>query len=363
MVPLTTLSPGGGWAWAREARGGPAIAEPTAGRARPTMRDVARAAGVSLKTVSRVVNDEPGVGSGTSERVQRAISSLGFTRNDLARSLRHGRTSATLGLIIGDLGNPFYSSIARAVEEVAHARGHLLIAGSSEGDPQRERELVRVLAMRRVDGLLLVPSDTDHSALAQEQRRGLVVVFLDRPPVGVAADAVLIDNVGGACAATDHLVAHGHRRIGVVGDALSVATTAERLEGYRRGLESGGIPYEERLLRLGPSDVEGAEAAARELLALPDPPTAIFTTNNRNTIGVLRAVAGRSRRPALVGFDDFELADSLATPVSVVAHDPAEMGRQAARLLFERLDGEHGPPRRVMLPTRLLARGSGEVPP
>ncbi len=332
-------------------------------RARPTMRDVAEAAGVSLKTVSRVVNGEAGVGAGTSERVRQAISSLGFSRNDLARSLRHGRTSATVGLVIGDLANPFYSTIARAVEEVAQAQGYLLIAGSSERDPERERELVRALAMRRVDGLLLVPSDADHGLLAEEQRRGLAVVFLDRPPVGVEADAVLIDNVGGARSAVTHLVAHGHRRIGVVGDALEVATSAQRLEGFRQGLASAGLELDAALLRFGPYDAPGAEAAARQLLALPYPPTAIFTTNNRNTIGVLRALRDTPRSRALVGFDDFELADALATPVTVVAHDPAEMGRRAAELLFRRLNGERGPAERVLLPTHLIARGSGEVQP
>jgi LacI family transcriptional regulator len=311
--------------------------------------------------VSRVVNDEPGVGAGTSERVQRAIRSLGFSRNDLARSLRHGHTSATIGLIIGDLANPFYSSIARAVEEVARAHGHLLIAGSSERDARRERELVGALAMRRVDGLLLVPSGDDHAFLAAEQRLGLAVVFLDRPPRGIAADAVLLDNVHGAEAAVRHLVAHGHRRIAVVGEPPSVATSAERLAGYRRGLAEAGIDADPALLRLGHHEATGAEAATRELLALPDPPTAVFATNNRNTLGVLRALRAATRPVALVGFDDFELADSLALPVTVVAHDPAEMGRRAAELLFARLAGDGGPPVLLQLPTRLVPRGSGEL--
>jgi len=327
------------------------------------MRDVAEAAGVSLKTVSRVVNAEPGVGAGTSARVQQAISSLGFSRNDLARSLRHGRTSDTVGLVIGDLANPFYSAIARAAEQVASAHGHLLITGSSERDAARERELVRALAMRRVDGLLLVPSGDDHALIAAEQRLGLRVVFLDRPPTALAADAVLLDNVAGARAAVRHLLAAGHTRIAVVGDPLSVPTTAERRDGHRAALAEAGIADYPALLRFGPHETAGAEAAARELLALRDPPTAFFTTNNRNTIGVLRAIRHAERPLALVGFDDFELADALATPVTVVAHDPAEMGRVAAELLFARLAGDTSPPVRLRLPTRLVLRGSGEIPP
>lgn len=326
------------------------------------MRDVAEYAGVSLKTVSRVVNGEAGVRPATLDRVQEAIRSLGFTRNDLARSLRHGGTSATIGLIIEDLANPFYSAITRAAEMVARQHGYLLMAGSSEDDPSRERELVATLAMRRVDGLLLVPSGEDHRFLLHERRVGFPVVFLDRPPRGLDADAVLIDNVGGARRAVAHLLAHEHRRIGVVGDAVSKFTSRERLEGYRQALAEADVPEDPELLGLGPHDAAGAEAAARGLLALPKPPTAFFAVNNRNTLGVLRALRAVARPTALVGFDDFELADLLTTPVTVVSHDPAEMGRRGAQLLFRRLSGDGDPPRREVLPATLVPRGSGEVP-
>jgi LacI family transcriptional regulator len=330
---------------------------------RPTMRDVAERAGVSLKTVSRVVNGEAGVRQATLERVEDAIRTLGFMRNDLARSLRHGQTSTTIGLVFEDLANPFYSAIARAAEEVAREHGHLLIASSSEGDPSRERELIVTLAMRRVSGLLLVPSSDDQRFLLRQQGLGFPTVFLDRPPRGVEADAVLIDNVGGAYAAVAHLLRRGHRRIGIVGDPISTFTTRERLAGYHRALAELGVPQTPDLECLGPHHAADAEAAARRLLALPDPPTAIFTTNNRNTLGVLHALRDHSSPVALVGFDDFEFADLLATPVSVVSHDPGTMGHRGAELLFRRLAGDSGPPRREVLPTTLVKRGSGEVRP
>ena len=326
------------------------------------MNDVAQAAGVSLKTVSRVVNGEAGVGAATAQRVSAAIADLGFRRNDLARSLRRAHASATLGLIIEDLANPFYSTIARAVEEVARRRGYVVITGSSEESGERERELVATLLSRRVDGLLLVPAARDHSYLRPELRMGVQVVFLDRPPGRLEADAVLLDNEGGARAGVDHLLAQGHRRIGLIGDPPELFTLAERVRGYRAALAARGVDFDETLLRLGAHDVAQAEMSARALLQLPDPPTAIFAANNRVSVGALRALKPVDAEVALVGFDDFELADMLPVPVTVVRHDPAELGRRAAELLFARLDGDGGAPQTVILRTELVVRGSGEVP-
>jgi LacI family transcriptional regulator len=326
------------------------------------MNDVAQAAGVSLKTVSRVVNGESGVGAGTAERVTMAITELGFRRNDLARSLRRAHASATLGLIIEDLANPFYSTIARAVEEVARLRGFIVITASSEESAERERGLMATFLSRRVDGLLVVPAARDHGYLRPELAMGVRVVFLDRPPGGLEADAVLLDNAGGARAGVEHLLAQGHRRIGLIGDPPELYTLAERVKGYRAALEARGVEFDETLLRLGAHDVVQAELSARSLLQLPDPPTAIFAANNRVSVGALRALNSLDARLALVGFDDFELADMLPVPVTVVRHDPAELGRRAAELLFARLDGDGGAPQTVTLQTELVVRGSGEVP-
>ncbi|MEV5711507.1 LacI family DNA-binding transcriptional regulator [Actinoallomurus sp. NPDC052274] len=331
---------------------------------RPTMRDVARQAGVSLKTVSRVVNGEVGVRPDTAEKVNEAISALGFRRNDIARVLRGGKRTRSLGLVIKDVANPFYSQIARGVEEVARLHDLFVISGCSDEDPARERHLIRSLCERRVDGLLVVPSAADHRYLIPELKMGTAAVFMDRPPEeAIRADVVLIDNVGGARSAVEHLIAHGHRRIACLADLHGIFTARERRRGYDEALHAHGIPVDESLVRLGPHDVAGAEAATAELLALGDPPTAVFTGNNRLTIGALRAIQAAGTRTALVGFDDFELADMLATPVTVVAHYPAEMSRRAAELLCRRMDGEDLPPQRVLLPTRLIVRGSGESPP
>jgi LacI family transcriptional regulator len=323
------------------------------------MRDVAEAAGVSLKTVSRVVNSEAGVGNGTARRVTSAIERLGFRRNDVARSLR--AASSTLGLIIEDVANPFYSTIARAVEDVARRKGYVVITSSSEENAERERELVATLLSRQVEGLLLVPAARDHGYLRPELAMGMRVVFLDRPPGGLDVDTVLIDNAGGARDGVEHLLAQGHRRIGLIGDPPGLYTLAERVAGYRAALEARGVAFDPQLLRLGAHDVDQAHASTVELLSLPEPPTALFTANNRASVGALRALRTMNEPVALVGFDDFELAELLPVPVTVVRHDPAEMGVRAAELLFSRLNGNGDPARTVVLETELVVRGSGEV--
>ena len=329
---------------------------------RPTMRDVAELAGVSLKTVSRVLNAEPAVADGTAERVRVAVERLGFSRNDIAAGLRRrNRLTASIGLVIEDVANPFSSMLTRAVEEVARAHRVLLLAGSSAGDPDRERELVEAFCARRVDGLIVVPAGRDQSYLAGEVARGTAVVFADRPPSGLLADAVTAANAAGAQAAVDHLIARGHRDIAYVGDDVTIWTSAERLRGYRKAMRAHRVGVDPALVRLGVQDADHAAIAVRDLLAAQRPPTAIFTGNNLLTVGAYRALREAARPVALVGFDDFELADLLDPAVTVVAQDAALLGRTAADLLFARLTDPTRQPTTVTLPATLVARGSGEV--
>ncbi|MCT9141573.1 LacI family DNA-binding transcriptional regulator [Streptomyces violarus] len=329
---------------------------------RPTMKDVAARAGVGLKTVSRVVNGEPGVTPETEQRVQEAIDALGFRRNDSARVLRKGRT-ASIGLVLEDLADPFYGPLSRSVEEVARAHGALLINGSSAEDPEREQELVLALCARRVDGLVVIPAGDDHRYLEPELKAGVATVFVDRPAGHIEADVVLSDNFGGARGGVAHLIAHGHRRIGFIGDMPRIHTAAERLRGYRAAMEDAGIPVAGSWMSLGVTDPERVRRAAEEMLSGPDPVTAIFAANNRVTVTVIRVLAEHARRVALVGFDDIELADLLQPGVTVVAQDASDIGRTAAERLFRQLDGTQVAPERIELPTRLITRGSGELPP
>jgi LacI family transcriptional regulator len=339
-----------------------AAQRPSEVTARPTMKDVAALAGVGLKTVSRVVNDEPGVNEDTAARVRDAIRRLGFRRNDGARLLRQGRHTSSVGLILEDLADPFYSQLSRAVEEVAREYGALLFTGSSAEEPDRERELATAFCARRVDGLIIVPTDSDHQYLASEVAAGTAVVSVDRPAGGLAVDTVLSDNLGGTLAGVGHLLRQGHRRIGYLGDSPDIFTAAERLSGYRQAMASAGCPVDGSWVSMGKPDPVGTRLALNRMLSGSAPVTALMCGNNRTTVSVLRELAALPSRPALVGFDDFELADLLDVPVTVVAQDPVRMGQTAAELLFRRLRGEQAEIQRIVLPTRLIPRGSGELP-
>jgi LacI family transcriptional regulator len=288
---------------------------------------------------------------------------MGFRRNVGALNLRRGSSTGTIGLVLEDVANPFYSGLTRAVEKIAHDHGRHVLTGSSEEDTGRERELALEFCARRVDGLIVVPAGLRHGYLLPEIASGTPVVFVDRPPGDVVADTVLLDNIEGAATAVLHLAARGHRRVAFLGDSPSIYTATERLRGFREGCVKAGIPYDERLVAMGPHTEAGVAATLRRVLGGRAPATALLTGNNRITVHVLRAIAGRRKRPALIGFDDFELADLLDPPVSVVAIDPGTLGRTAAELLFARLDGDTSPPRRIVLPVRLVPRGSGELPP
>lgn len=326
------------------------------------MNDVARHAGVGLKTVSRVVNGEPRVNAATAKRVHAAIEELGFRRHEGARMLRQGST-ACVGLVLEDIADPFYSVLTQAVEQVARTRGFLVFTGSSDEDPDQERTLAQAFCARRVDGLIVVPASRDHRYLDPEMEAGLVPVFVDRPARNIAVDAVLVDNAGGVRHAVNHLLRHGHRRIGFLGDAPEIFTAAERLRGYREALEAAHIPFDDSLVSMGHPERALVRTALDGFFTAEEPATALVTGNNRTTVTVLRDLATRAQRPALVGFDDVELADLLVPGITVVAQDPAAVGRTAAELMFRRLDGDTSPAQRIELTTTLIPRGSGEVLP
>ncbi|MBV9855301.1 MAG: LacI family DNA-binding transcriptional regulator [Streptosporangiaceae bacterium] len=332
------------------------------------MRDVADAAGVSLMTVSRVVNGEPGVLPETVARVERAIRRLGYQRNDMARQLRRKeQLTQTIGLLVDDLANPFFATLARAVEDAAMLRSCVVLIGSSNDSLRREREVMSAFLARRVDGLILVPVAGSHRFLRDQQALGLKVVCADRPADNLKTDTVLVDNRSGAREAVAHLLRQGHRRIGYLGDRDDIWTVRERYAGFTEALAAEGLLPEPALARHGLRSRAEAANAALAMMRQPAPPTALFASNDVVTMGVvdgLHGAAGAAHgNVALVGFDEFALADKLSPPVTVVAQDPAALGAACAQLLFARIGGDTSPPREVVLLTRLVVRGSGEIAP
>jgi LacI family transcriptional regulator len=326
---------------------------------RPSLAQVAALSGVSVKTASRALSGEGYVAVETKARVQNAADELGYRLNRTARELRRGGNTSTLvGLLSGDLANPFYSRLASGLERELRMHGLQLITASTDENPEWERRLTDSLLERRVRGLVVASTMAEHGHLAAERRHGSPFVFVDRPPVDLTADAVLLDNRGGAKRAAEHLLERGHRRIGIVGDLSRLSTHQDRVEGFAEAMEAAGVADWRDYLLEDAHDVDKAERAVRALLDRDPAPTALFTTNNRITTGALRAL-GNSRATALIGFDELDLGDVLG--VSVIAHDPEEMGRHAARLLLARLDGDDGPARRVVLPTRLIERSTTAV--
>ena len=330
------------------------------------MRDVAALAGVGVMTVSRVVNSRGGVSAERVARVEQAIEKLDYSHNVTARHLRRsGQPTATIAVLLEDVGNPFMAELLRAVEDVASDQDCLVLCASSDGDPGRERALLVAFCARRVDGLIIVPCGGDHRYLLPEVRRGTQVVFADRPAPTIAADTVISDNAGGARRAVAHLADRGHTRIGFLGDLRRIYTAAERYRGYTEALSACGIEPDERLIRRDVHSQQSAEEATRDLLASRLAPTAIFTAQNLLTIGArtaLRAL-GEERGVAHVGFDDIPLGMLLDPGITVVAQDPPALGTLAGQMLLHRIRDPGRPPETVEVPVRLLARGSGEILP
>ena len=329
---------------------------------RPTLRDVAALAGVSFKTVSRVVNDEPGVSPAVAARVREAADTLGYRPNAAATALRRadGRT-ATLGVLLEDSGNPFFAALLRGIEEMARSHGVAVFSSSTDLDLAREQEMTRAYVARQVDALIAAPTEGDFGHLARAAAEGTRVVLVDRPAEGLDVDVVLADNREGARRGVAHLLGLGHRRIGYVGRDPLIYTSRERFAGYAAALAESGITVDPNLVRREGATRSSAEQHIEALLDLPEPPTAIFAAQDIITmaaVGVLQR-RGLHRSIALVGFDDFELANLLEPGVTVVAQDPHAIGRIAAE---RALNPGHDVTRDVV-PTVLIERGSGEIAP
>ncbi|MDQ7992669.1 MAG: LacI family DNA-binding transcriptional regulator [Propionicimonas sp.] len=335
-------------------------ASPTRATRNTTLAEVAERAGVSLKTASRVFNGEPYVAEATRARVEAAAADLGFRLNQQASMLRKGIVSSELALIVGDLTNPFYAGLAKGMESSLRERGLYLTLASSDEDEAEERRLLSEFARRNVLGVALVSTLADHSFLEELGRRGIGLVLVDRPPIGLDADSVVLDNFGGGYAATRHLLDHGHRRIDFIGDYRRLPTHLDRVRGFVAAMSEAGLPDPQARIHDGAHGASAASALAGRLLSGPDAPTAILAGNNRVCLGVLEAVSAVAPQTAVIGFDRPEFAPLLKVTTSW--HSPEHMGQVAAELLLAPRPASQLP-RHVVLPMSISAAGSGERPP
>jgi LacI family transcriptional regulator len=327
-----------------------------------TIRDVARAAGVSTATAARALGGYGHASPAARRKVSESARQLGYRPNVVARALV-SRATTTVGLVVGDIENPFFAAAARGLADVMDAHGYTVLLANADEDAGRERRAVDALRARQVDGMVVVPAPgASPEHLAELVTAGVPLVLLDRAVVGVAADSVLVRNVAGARAAVAHLAGLGHRRIGVVSDSPEITSSAERIQGYRQALRAAGIAPEPGLISIGGPTRDDGEAAALRLLDRADRPTAVFTANNFMTVGALRAARSLGLRipddVALVGFDDLDWTTLVQPPVTVVRQPVADLGRVAGERLLRRLEGDAGPPKRIRLDANLIVRGS-----
>lgn len=326
-----------------------------------TIHDVAHLARVSPATAGRALGGYGYVSAQARARVEAAARTLGYVPNSVARALASG-VSGVIGLVVGDIENPFFAAAARGLADIVEARGYTVLLANSDEDEAREQAAVAALRARQVDGLVVTPHSSSASPHLEAALAAAPVVLLDRTVRGLAVDAVTVDNVAGARAAIEHLLEYGHRRIGIVTDEPVIASSAERLRGYRAALESAGIAVAPELVSIGGSSRAEGYRAAQALLALDPRPTALFSANNFMTVGTMHALRDAGLRlphdVSLVGFDDLEWTTLIDPPLTVVAQPAGELGSEAGRRILARLDGATGRPKRVRLETELILRGS-----
>lgn len=327
----------------------------------PTIREVADHVGVSPATVSRVLNNYPHIRDEVRRSVLDAITQLRYEPNRVAQRLRAAH-SRLLGMVVTDITNPFISTIMASIEAAFFDKGFSVLMCNTAADPQKEIDYLRMMEYEGVAGLVIAPTSENVGRIAELADEGLPVVVIDRRMASGRIDMVLSDNVAGARAAVEHLIALGHRRIGHIGGPLKLTSGRERYQGYLVAMERAGLAVLPEWVRFGDHRYESGYVQAIDLLAVQPRPTALFIENNMMTLGALNALRNqRVRIPediAVVGFDDAPWSSGLNPPLTVIAQPTLEIGQRAASLLLERIQQPTLPARVEVLPTTLIVRAS-----
>jgi len=329
----------------------------------PNLKDVAKAAGVSIATVSRVLNNAGTVKPETKARIEKAIKSLNFKPNRVAQRLRHRNAQRQMiGLLIPDIRNPFYVEVVRGVEAVAYSKNYAVLMSNFAQDEAKEKMLLEIMRSESIDGLIVSPASKDDKEVISLVKSGLPIVCVDRGLDNVDADIVLVDNQKGAYDAVKFLTQLGHKRIAYIGGLPQIPSSMERRDGYLQALRDAGIEPAQELIKFGDSKHESGKSLAGLLLDLNNPPTALFTGNNLITLGALEMIHNRGikipEEVAIIGFDDMYWSVSLNPPLTAVSQPAFEIGRRAAELLFDRINEPGRQPVKLILKTELIKRNS-----
>ncbi len=327
-----------------------------------TIKEVARKAGVSPATASRVAGNYGYTSKPIQQRVLAAIQELGYRPNTVARSMVT-KSTHTLGLVVTDITNPFFAHLMRSVEDVTWEAGYTLFLSNTDENIHREEAIIQKILERQVDGLILVPATSQSTPYLETFiQQGIPLVLLDRVITGLATDTVMVDNEHGAYQAVSHLIKMGHKRIGMVIDNLDISTNTERLAGYRKAFHDANLPIEDQLIQSCQFTEQSAFNLATEMFNHPQRPTALFAANNFMTLGILHATrAANLKVPediALVGFDDIEWTAYSPLQITTVAQPVQELGSVAAKRLLMRLQGDQTSPMEMRLKTNFIVRKS-----
>lgn len=329
--------------------------------ASPTIKQVAEQAGVSTATVSRVLSGGKGVTEDTIKRVRQVVKSLDYHPNRVARNLRARKTN-TVGLILSDIQNPFFTSVVRGVEDVLQAAGYVLLLGNSDDDPHKEETYLATFRAEGLAGIIFVISDVAINSYRRILAAGIPLVAIDRAPANLEVDLVTVSNVEGAQEATTHLIRREHKRIGMISGPSHLNTSRERQMGYEQALSKVGIPIKGELIKNGDFRETGGYTEMKKLLSLKNPPTAVFVANNLMTLGALQAIHEQGlvipSQISLISFDDMPWAKSFQPPLTAIAQPTYELGSTAAELLLARMQDPQRPIRHVVLRTQLIVRAS-----
>lgn len=327
------------------------------------LKEVAKKAGVSVATVSRVLNNRKYINTETRQKVEKAIKHFNYKPNRVAQRLRlKDGQRKLIGLLVPDIQNPFYVDVVRGVEETAYARDHAVFVGNFAQDEQKEKMYLNIMKSESIDGLIAAPAHEKDSEVVELVKAGLPIVCVDRGLSDVDVDVVLVDNRKGAFDAVEYLIQCGHKRIAYIGGLPQIPTTMQRKEGYEDALRKYGLPVDPKLIRFGDSKHESGKKLTEELLELSKRPTALFTGNNLITLGALETIHNHKLKIpqdiAIVGFDDMYWSISLNPPLTAVRQPGFEIGKRAAEMLFQRVKEPDRSPVKLLLRTELIKRES-----